>query len=117
MKNFHGVILALALLSLPSCGGKKEMVKEGAMGAMRVTITQEGFQPSEVIVGADEPVTLEFIRTTDQTCITGVHFPKTGVTVNLPLNETVEIPIQAKAGEEIEFTCPMNMYFGKVVTK
>ncbi|PMY00978.1 plastocyanin, partial [Pseudomonas sp. MPR-R2A5] len=35
-----------------------------------------------------------------------------------PLNKpvTVEIPAQ-KAGKEITFTCPMNMYKGKAVVK
>jgi len=114
MKPSGIVFSLLALLSLPSCGGKKEMIQEGVM---KITVTQEGFEPSEIRVKPDQSFTLEFTRTTDKTCITGVIFPKMGANYELPLNQTVQIPIQVKAGEEIEFNCPMNMYSGKVVGK
>jgi plastocyanin domain-containing protein len=62
---------------------------------------------------AGKPLTLRFLRTTDDTCAKEVVFPSLGVRKSLPLGQEVDIALVPTSGET-RFTCGMGMVKGSV---
>ena len=75
----------------------------------------DGYVPAMVHAAVGQEVTLVFTRTTDATCATEVVMPSQNVEVDLPLNEPVEVTFIASEAGEIDFSCGMNMWKGKIV--
>ena len=87
-----------------------------AMSArFEIEANSEGYVPAMVHVEPGQEVTLIFTRTTDETCATEVVMPMHDIEVDLPLNEPVEVTFVADESGEIEYSCGMNMWKGKVV--
>lgn len=84
-------------------------------GVVRIEVGESGFTPETVSVMTGETQTLEFTRTVERTCITAVVFPSTGERFDLPIGQPVRVPVMVKPGESVAFTCPMEMFHGKVV--
>ncbi|MGI8923326.1 MAG: efflux RND transporter periplasmic adaptor subunit [Fimbriimonadales bacterium] len=82
-----------------------------------VEITAAGYRPDSITVEAGEPVTITFIRRTDQTCGTEIVFPDLKITKPLPLNKPVEVTLTPEKAGELRFTCGMDMLRGKVVVR
>lgn len=82
-----------------------------------VEVTTAGYKPSTVTVERGKPVTLTFVRRTDQTCGNEVVFPDLGIEKPLPLNEPVEVTFTPTQSGELKFTCAMDMLRGKVVVR
>ncbi|MFW5739863.1 MAG: cupredoxin domain-containing protein [Myxococcota bacterium] len=62
-----------------------------------------------------EPLTLEFIRTSDDTCAKDVAFPELGIEKDLPLNQPVAIQVPTTKSGKLTFQCGMGMYESSVV--
>ncbi len=105
-----GLELWWFLLSKP-----KSQKVEAREGIQEVTVTVDGgYEPSQILVQAGQPVRLNFLRRDPSSCLEEVRLPDFHVARNLPLNEvrTIEfIPTQAG---NYEFTCGMNMFRGVV---
>ena len=86
-----------------------------ANGKVLITADGSGFHPSSVQITKGQKTTLEFRRTSDQTCATSVVFPDLKLEKALPLNQTVAIELPADVGSTLTFQCGMGMYHGKVV--
>jgi plastocyanin domain-containing protein len=86
-------------------------------GKVAVTVDGQGFHPSSIEVAKGQRTTLEFRRTSDQTCATSVVFPELKLEKVLPLNQTVSIELPADASSPLTFQCGMGMYRGKVVVR
>ncbi|MCB8933740.1 MAG: efflux RND transporter periplasmic adaptor subunit [Chthonomonadaceae bacterium] len=82
-----------------------------------VEVTTSGYKPSTVTVELGKPVTITFIRRTDQTCGSEILFPDLGINKPLPLNEPVEVTFTPTKGGDLRFTCAMDMLRGKVVVR
>lgn len=82
-----------------------------------VEITTKGFSPSELIVEKGKPVTITFIRRTDQSCGTEVIFPELKIDKPLPLNVPVEVTFTPQREGELQFACGMDMLKGKVIVR
>lgn len=82
-----------------------------------VEVTVSGFKPDSLTVEQGQPVTITFIRRTDETCGTEVVFPDLKITKPLPLNKPVEVTLIPEESGEIGFTCGMNMLKGKVIVR
>lgn len=78
----------------------------------RIEAGAKGFSPDVVSLSSGEHV-LEFTRKVN-TCITSVVLSPAIGQFELPLNTPVRVPVTLKPGETISFTCPMEMYNGKV---
>lgn len=83
---------------------------------IRVTASENGFEPEHIAVPAGVPVVLEFLRT-EQTCADEVWFTESGVKHRLPLNEPVRVSLRLEPGQKVAFTCPMDMFRGEVVAE
>jgi RND family efflux transporter MFP subunit len=82
----------------------------------RVVVSENGFEPSKVVMRAGEPARLTFTRITEKTCATEVVFPSLNIKRPLPLNQPVTIDFTAKSGE-IAFACGMDMLHGTIVVQ
>lgn len=98
-------------------GGRPESI-ESARGAAvqtaKITVGEQGFEPSRVTLRAGVPTRLTFLRTTDQTCGTAVVFPSLNIRRELPLNQPAEITFTPQKTGDIQFVCGMNMLRGTV---
>ena len=82
-----------------------------------VEITTSGYKPDTITAVVGKPVTITFIRRTDQTCGTEIVFPDLKITKPLPLDKPVEVTVTPKRTGELRFTCGMDMLRGKVLVK
>ncbi len=94
----------------------KAVASKEADAITRIEITADGFVPESVVIAPGGERVLEFMRKADNSCVTAVVFPATGARHELPLNTPVRVTVPVAAGETIAFTCPMDMYHGKVIT-
>lgn len=75
------------------------------------------YEPNTVRGEVGKPLTLTFIRRTEETCGTEVIFPDFKINEPLPLNKRVTITITPKSSGTFRFTCGMDMFDGKVVVQ
>src|SRR4029450_12333149 len=57
----------------------------------RITVGEQGYEPSRVNLKSGVPARLTFLRTTDKTCGTAVVFPSLHIRRALPLHDAVYI--------------------------
>ena len=79
-----------------------------------ISVTEQGFTPSNAKVKMGEPISLVITRKTDQTCAKEIRIPDYGVTRELPLNSPVTITLTPKKSGEIKYTCGMGMLGGVI---
>jgi hypothetical protein len=84
-------------------------------GKVLIAVDARGFHPSSIEITKGQRTTLEFRRTTDDTCATSVVFPELKIEKALPLNQTVAIELPADTSSTLTFQCGMGMYHGKIV--
>ncbi|HEY9750399.1 MAG TPA: cupredoxin domain-containing protein [Allocoleopsis sp.] len=84
-------------------------------GIQEVTVTVDGgYEPSQIIVQAGQPVRLNFYRKDPSSCLEEVRFPDFRISQNLPVNQTTAIEFTPDKPGKYEFTCGMNMFRGLV---
>lgn len=110
---------ALAACSRSSEGGSAGTAASSTAASKQqhvmVTVTDDGFSPSEVKLTKGEPAMLMFKRTGEKTCATAVEFPELKLKKDLPLNETVSIDIPTDQSRTLTFQCGMGMLKSKIV--
>jgi plastocyanin domain-containing protein len=84
-------------------------------GIQEVTVTVDGgYEPSQIVVQAGQPVRLNFDRKDASSCLEKVRFPDFHIAQELPLNQTTAIEFTPDKPGKYEFTCGMNMFRGVV---
>lgn len=73
------------------------------------------YEPAQIHIPMGKEVTLRFTRQDVAPCSEYVIFSKLDLSQQLPLNKAVEIIIPPQAKGEIEFTCQMGMYRGRLI--
>lgn len=117
MRSF---VVASALLLFLGCA-KREAPTEANRAAvpvdghLRVEAGESGFSPNTVAVAKGQKLTLDFVRTSNDTCATAVVFPDLKIEKDLPLSETVSIEVPTDEARTLVFQCGMGMYKSKVV--
>ena len=84
-------------------------------GHLRVEAGENGFSPATVAVAKGQKLTLDFVRTSQNTCATEVVFPELKIEKKLPLAESVPIEIPTGEARTLAFQCGMGMYQSKIV--
>ncbi len=107
------IVLAAAGAGSASCARQESLPKD----AIRIAVTDDGFDPPLVSAARGRPVTLVITRRSDHTCATEVVFANGGPRVDLPLGEAVRVDLPALAADTLGFACGMDMYHGKIVAK
>ena len=84
-------------------------------GVQEVTVTVDGgYEPSQIVVQAGQPVRLNFDRRDPSSCLEEVRFPDFRIAQELPLNQVTAIEFTPNKPGQYEFTCGMNMFRGVV---
>jgi hypothetical protein len=98
--------------------GETKMAEKTAdvpSGAIRVTVSKDGFDPSSVDAKKGQPVRLAFVRTDSNNCAEQVVFSSLNIKKDLPVGKVVLVEFVPKDDREISFACGMGMLQGKVV--
>ncbi|UBF24693.1 cupredoxin domain-containing protein [Kovacikia minuta CCNUW1] len=86
-----------------------------AGGIQEVTVTVDGgYEPSQIVVRAGQPVRLNFDRKDPSSCLEAVRFPDFRIAQDLPLNQVTPIEFTPEKPGSYEFTCGMNMFRGMI---
>ncbi|MDX2009740.1 MAG: cupredoxin domain-containing protein [Myxococcaceae bacterium] len=80
-----------------------------AARVIELKVTAEGFQPGNVTLKKDEPVTFVVTRVSDETCATELLIAGTDIKADLPLNKPVEIAWTPTKAGQVKFGCAMDM--------
>ncbi len=86
-------------------------------GAIKVTVSKNGYEPSEIKLEKGKPVKLAFYRADAENCGGEIVFSKLNITRKLPVGETVLVEFTPTEAGEISFACGMNMMKGKVLVQ
>ncbi len=105
--------LAIAAPGLASEGpGARASGKKDAAQVVQLTVTSEGFVPSQVTVKAGKPVKLVVTRKTEKTCATEIVMKDFGVKQDLPLEQPVTVTVTPKKTGDYRYACGMDMIAG-----
>lgn len=96
-------------------GRKKTSVAAKHPKTVRVSVTKDGFSPSEIRVEKGYPVTLIFNRADNKGCGKEVVFSSLNIRKKLPLKKDVTVVITPDQTGEIAFACGMGMMKGRIV--
>ena len=105
----RAIALSILVLAAAGCGGGKAEIP--------ISVTENGFEPSQIDVKHGEAVTLLVTRKTDQTCATEMVIPSRNITQELPLNQTVRVALGPLEVGEVAFACGMDMEKGTIVVR
>jgi len=84
-------------------------------GVQKLTIQVDGgYEPSQVVVKAGQPVQLNFFRKDPSRCLERVLLPDFRIAADLALNQVTAIEFTPDKPGEYIFTCGMNMFRGVV---
>lgn len=125
---------ALAITSLASAQGQEPMsccapvqvaqapkltvAKQDKSGVQKATVTIDGgYSPAALSVKAGKPVELTFVRKSAAGCDGELIIPALKVKKTLKQGDKTVVRFTPKKGQIIAYSCGMNMYKGKVVTK
>jgi plastocyanin domain-containing protein len=91
----------------------------GAIAAPRVvqmSVTEDGFVPSDLKAKKGEPLRLVVTRKTDATCATEIIVDGYGIEKKLPLNEAVTVEFTPRESGDVTFGCAMGRMIGGVIS-
>jgi hypothetical protein len=114
------VITAPFVVKVSAAEGEVDYSKvEIPKGAIKVTVSKEGFTPKaiEVKAGQQQHITLAFIRIDQENCGTEVVFPNLNIKKELPLGKVITVDIPAEHAGDFNFTCGMDMLKGVVMVE
>jgi plastocyanin domain-containing protein len=109
------VALALSLASLSSAFANPPTKTTDRAQRVEITVTEKGFEPDQIKVSANKPVTLVFRRTTEKTCAKKVVIKVSDtqkIEKDLPLDTVVEVNATFPKAGQLSYTCSMNMIRG-----
>jgi hypothetical protein len=82
-----------------------------------VIVSEQGYEPSRVVLHAGRLARLTFTRTTEKTCGTEIMIPSLNIKRALPLNQPVGVEFTPERTGDIAFACGMNMLRGTIVVQ
>jgi len=84
---------------------------------LEISVTSEGFVPSEARVKLGQPVKLLVTRRTARTCATDIVIKDFGVDTPLPLGVPVEVTFTPTRVGRVRYACAMDMLAGVLVVE
>ncbi|MEP0873253.1 cupredoxin domain-containing protein [Trichocoleus desertorum AS-A10] len=105
-----GLELWWFLLSKPK---SRQATTQGEVQEVTITV-DGGYEPSQIVVQAGQPVRLNFDRQDPSSCLEEVRFPDFHIAQALLLHQTTAIEFTPDKPGRYEFTCGMNMFRGVV---
>ncbi len=87
---------------------------------IEIAVTRSGFEPGNIAVQANKPVTLVFTRKTDATCAKHVVLTLDDgkkLERDLPLDKPVELAVTFPRAGKLVYACSMDMVKGVVLVQ
>ena len=84
---------------------------------VRVQVTENGFEPSNIKVKSGSHVVLQVTRSTDATCATQIQVKEKNIKKDLPLNKEVRIDLGNVKKGDVRFACGMDMISGHIIAE
>ena len=110
----------LRTLLIPLAFGTAANAEPAAKTRIEITVTRSGFEPANISVPANKPVTLVFTRKTDGTCakrvVVNVGDGKQ-LERDLPLDKPVELAVTFPRAGTLAYACSMDMVKGVIVVQ
>ena len=103
------LLVSLAIFGVSVSTLAKTSPKEQVI---EISVTEKGFEPSDIDVKAGVPVILKVTRKTNDTCATEIQIPSKNLVKALPLNTTVTVELGKVAKGNVPFSCAMDMITG-----
>jgi plastocyanin domain-containing protein len=91
------------------------VVKDGVRH-IAVEAGREGYKPDHIPGKPGEKLSLDFTRTTDESCMAQVVLPDNR-TIDLPVGKAVEVAVTVPQTGQLGFVCGMDMNHGYVVAQ
>ncbi len=112
---FSGLI-GLAVFACSADASDKAPVIEGPVrNHIEMVVTDNGFEPQNVRVKKDEPVTLEITRKVEGTCATEIVIDEYGINTKLPLDTKVTVTFTPKKSGVLKYGCAMQKMIGGIL--
>ena len=89
-----------------------KVARDQGVQVVELSVTKDGFVPSQVTVKAGTPVKLVVTRRTERTCATEIVMKDFGVKEALPLEKPVTVSITPKKAGDYRYACGMDMIAG-----
>lgn len=97
--------------------GKRITSSSPVTDAIHISVSRNGYEPSQVTIPAGKPARLAFERKDAANCAGTVLFPDLGIRKELPPGETTIVELPASNARELKFSCGMKMYRGAVLVQ
>lgn len=108
------MLLMAVLFTSPSLFAAKDTTPAQII---EISVTENGFEPSQIDAKAGVPVVLKVTRKTDATCATEMQIPSKKIKKDLPLNKPVTFEIGKLDKGDLSYACGMNMLKGNLHVK
>jgi hypothetical protein len=109
------VISVPFIVNVPAGSAQPARAANVPEGAIKITVSGDGYTPASIPVKKGQPVKLAFYRADADNCGGEVVFAKQNISKKLPVGETVLVEFTPTEAGEIGFACGMNMMSGKLV--
>jgi plastocyanin domain-containing protein len=114
--NLSGVILIGLIVYWFWLATPRKVTASNA-GLIEIHVKNGVYTPAYIEVKKGETIRLRFVREDPSPCAEKVIFNSLNKSLELPLNGSAEIELHLQQAGEIDFTCEMQMYRGKLVVK
>lgn len=89
----------------------------GSARQIEVLVVSYGFSPSEITADQGEEVILYLRRSDDVHCKDGLEIPARKIVVQLPVGETVPVPLKLERAETLDVACRNEDVRASIVVK
>lgn len=114
------VIVVPFIVNVGESKAQTEVVQaesDSGVQKLKVTVSENGFQPTSVQLKAGVPAKITFLRADEKNCGGEVLFTELGIRKDLPLGKEVLVEFTPDQNTNYSFTCGMGMLKGNVVVK
>lgn len=109
------IVTLTACEPLPDAGEASVITSVvGVTQRVAITVKAGRFDPAEAQLVLGVPAVLEFTRVVESTCMQKLKMPWMAQSVELPMNQKVEIPVDTSMSGVFTYSCGMDMVFGDV---
>lgn len=114
-----GKVTAVPFVVNVKAGAEEKPLEEVKIpaGAVKISVTKDGFTPEEITFKKGQPLKLAFYRADAENCGSEIVFKDLNIKKNLPVGEVVVVDIPTESEKTFTFTCGMNMYKGQIVVE
>ncbi|HEX8738496.1 MAG TPA: cupredoxin domain-containing protein [Pyrinomonadaceae bacterium] len=115
----NGKVTAVPFVVEVKAGAEEKPLEEVKIpeGAIKITVTKDGFTPEEITFKKGMPLKLAFYRADTENCANEIVFKDLNIKKKLPVGEVVLVDIPTDAEKTFTFACGMNMYKGQIVVQ